>query len=232
MSRRKRMYLSGYTYHVVQRGNNRKPCFFEDEDYQTYLQLMGETAHRYANALHAYCLMTNHVHLLITQRDLPGISKLMQVLGSRYAQLMNKKYGRTGTLWEGRHKASIVETDRYLLTCYRYIELNPVRAGMVGRPADYRWSSFHYNARGAEDTGLTPHSNYMELGSTAAQRCCHYREIFTDSPTQDDIRSIRTAAHYSMPLGTDDFKSTLEIQLGRKLGYMARGQPSRQLIKK
>jgi len=128
MPRKPRMYIGGLPCHVIQRGNNRDACFYSDQDYQFYLYQLGEVCRRYSVQLHAYVLMTNHSHLLMTPKDEWGISRVMQSLGRCYVQYINKTYRRTGTLWEGRHKSSLVDADRYLLACYRYIELNPVRA--------------------------------------------------------------------------------------------------------
>ena len=148
--RRARTYLPGYPYHIVQRGNNREVCFIEPENYQYYLLLWQELAKRYGVSVHAYCLMINHIHFLVTPWRESAISNTMKVVGSRYAQYINLLYKRTGTLWEGRHRSSLVQSERYLLTCYRYIELNPVRARMVDHPEEYRWSSYGVNAWGDE----------------------------------------------------------------------------------
>ena len=146
MPGRKRMYLAGLPYHLVQRGNNREVCFVEPENYQYYLQLWKECSKRYRIAVHAYCLMTNHIHFLVTPENSDSISRAMSVIGSRYAYYFNKTYKRTGTIWEGRHKSSLIQSDRYFLTCCRYIELNPVVAGMVNKPEEYKWSSYLANA--------------------------------------------------------------------------------------
>jgi len=135
MPRRPRLYIPGIPAHIVQRGNNREPCFFCDFDYQHYLETLGQGLNRYAVRCHAYVLMTNHVHLLLTPSTENGISQLMAYLGKKYVTYINKTYRRTGTLWEGRHKSSLIDAENYLLRCYRYIEMNPVRAGMVFRPA-------------------------------------------------------------------------------------------------
>ena len=141
MPRRARMYIPELPYHIVQRGNNREPCFIEPENYHFYLELWKTLSKRYGVSIHAYCLMTNHIHFLVTPESETSISTTMKVVGSRYAQYINLKYKRTGTLWEGRHRSSLVQTEKYFLTCMRYIELNPVRAGMVLRPEEYKWSS-------------------------------------------------------------------------------------------
>ncbi len=230
MPRRARIYIPGIPYHVVQRGNNREACFLEPENYQFYMALWQDLASRYGVAVHAYCLMTNHVHFLVTPQHSTSISNTMKVVGSRYAQYINRGYRRTGTLWEGRHRASMVQSDRYLLTCYRYIELNPVRAGMVKRPEEYKWSSFGANARNHE-SWLTPHPEYLHLGASADQRCRAYRELFTGHIPDEDLHLIRKAAHYCQPVGDDRFRNEIEQNYGLMLGYMSRGRP-KQAAKK
>ena len=170
MPRRARMYILGFPYHVIQRGNNREACFIEPENYIFYLELWKKLSKRYGVAVHAYCLMTNHIHFLVTPEDEEAISKMMKSVGSRYAQYINLKYKRTGTLWEGRHRSSLVQTEKYLLRCYRYIELNPVRADIVKRPEEYKWSSYGVNAWG-DDSWLVPHEEYLRLGKTTDERC-------------------------------------------------------------
>ena len=169
------MYLSGYAYYIVHRGNNREACFFEAENYHVYLKYLGDSLCRYGNRLHAYCLMTNHVHLLVTPLEVSSISNLMKVACSRYAQYINRKYSRTGSLWEGRHKSSVVESEQYLMKCCRYIELNPVAAKMVSSPQEYLWSSYHRNAWGDKDPLISPHTIYLDLGKDQRQRCSNYR---------------------------------------------------------
>ena len=225
MHRRSRMYLPGFTYHIVQRGNNRQTCFFEDGNYLLYLQLMREVIPRYGADLHAYCLMTNHVHLLISPERDDSISNIMKVVCSRYAQYVNRKYSRTGSLWEGRHKASAVDTENYLLKCYRYIECNPVAARMVERPEEYLWSSYRVNALGDDDDLVSPHKVYSLLGKTPESRRCQYRELFSSSLSEQDSISFRRATHYSMPIGSDCFIETVSAEVGRHLGYMSRGRP-------
>ena len=231
MPRRARMYIPGYVYHIVQRGNNREACFFEPENYRVYLKYVGEVLPRYGNSLHAYCLMTNHVHLLVTPNIENSISNLMKVVCSRYAQYINKKYSRTGTLWEGRHKSSAIDSEGYLLKCYRYIELNPVTAQMVGRPEEYVWTSYHHNAWGSQDNFISAHESYQSLGQSREQRCFNYRELFRETLSPDDIHAIRKAAHYSMPLGSEKFVEQIERKTGKALGYAGRGRPSQKLIK-
>ena len=225
MPRRARMYLSGLPYHIVQRGNNREACFIEAETYQYYLELLREVSLRYDMAIHSYCLMTNHIHLLATAGDETSISNTMKVVGSRYAQYINKKYKRTGTLWEGRHKSSLVQTDKYFLICSRYIELNPVAANMVKCPEEYVWSSYHSNACG-DASWITQHEEYKELGATVETRCLHYRELFNDHVDSDVIGVIRNAMHYCQPVGDDRFKEMLERTYGIRIGQTRRGRPA------
>ena len=171
--------------------------------------------------------MTNHVHFLVTPNNETAVSNTMKVAGSRYAQYINKKYRRTGTLWEGRHRSSLVQSERYLLTCMRYIELNPVRAGMVRRPEEYRWSSYGIHAWG--DPGwLTPHPEYQRLGHTVTERGYAYRELFKTQLSEEDLHRIRKAAHYCQPVGDDHFRQQIEQRYGIKLGQMERGRPRKE----
>lgn len=226
MPRRARMYIPGLPYHVVQRGNNREPCFIEPENYQYYLKLWQTLSVRYGVAIHAYCLMTNHIHFLVTPESENSISTTMKVVGSRYAQYMNLKYKRTGTLWEGRHRSSMVQTDRYLLTCMRYIELNPVRADMVKHPEEYKWSSYGINGWG-DSSFITPHDEYLKLGNNIDVRLFAYRELFKHQLSEYDLHAIREAAHYCQPVGNDRFKQFIEQKYGIKMGKIGRGRPRR-----
>ncbi len=225
------MYIPGYTYHLVQRGNNHEACFFEAENYRVYLKYMREVLPRYGNRLHAYCLMTNHVHLLISPRDETNISNLLKVVCSRYGHYINKKYSRSGTLWEGRHKASAVDSENYLLKCYRYIELNPVVAGLVTSPEEYAWSSYHCNALGDPNPVLSQHECYHQLACNDSLRCSEYRKLFLEALSRKDRHEIRKAANYSMPVGSDRFVAQIERTIGRKLGYIGRGRPPNRLVK-
>ena len=218
MPRRAWMYLPGRPCHIVQRGNNRKACFVVPENYRCYLELWKETARRYGVAVHAYCLMTNHIHFLVTPEHADSISRATSVIGSRYAWYFNRSYERTGTVWEGRHKSSLAQTDRYFLTCCRYIEMNPVVAGMVHKPEEYRWSSYRANAWGAQ-SGLTQHDEYPGLGESV------YRELFRDEIPNEDVHLIERASQFCHPIGDDRFKQQIEQRYGIKLGRAARGRP-------
>lgn len=226
MPRRARMYIPNLPYHIVQRGNNREACFIEPENYLFYLELWQKLSKRYGVAVHAYCLMTNHIHFLVTPETEDAISTTMKVVGSRYAQYINLKYKRTGTLWEGRHRSSMIQTEKYLLTCYRYIELNPIRAEMVKRPEEYKWSSYGMNAWG--DHGwLTPHDEYLALGKSIYERCYVYRDIFKTQLSEENLHLFRKSAHYCQPIGDERFKRQIEKKYGLKLGQSKRGRPSR-----
>ena len=224
MPRRTRMYLPDYPYHIVQRGNNREACFVEPDNYPFYLELWKECAQRYGVKVHAYCLMTNHVHFLVTPEQPDSICRATRVIGSRYAYCFNKRYGRTGTVWEGRHKSSLVQSDRYFLACSRYIELNPVVAGMVDKPEQYKWSSYSVNAWGGA-SNLTPHEEYFKLGRDSKARCYAYRELFKHHLSERDIHLIENASHYCHPVGDDRFCKQMEERYEIKLGQAVRGRP-------
>lgn len=210
MPRKLRMYLAGVPSHVIQRGNNREACFFTEPDYQFYFDCVTDACRRYQVELHAYVFMTNHTHLLMTPSDETGIPRVMQSLERRYVQYVNYLYQHAGMLWESQHKASLVDAERYLLSCYRYIELNPVRANMATEPAEYRWSSYRFNAKGKMQPELTPHPLYLSLGITAGQRRANYQDLFSSPLIPDDIHAIRNAIQLSKPLGDDQFKQRIE----------------------
>jgi putative transposase len=230
MPRKPRMYLPGVPAHVVQRGNNRNACFYAEDDYRYYLECLRQGLHRYQVRLHAYVLMSNHVHLLMTPEDTAGISRLMQHLGRVYVEYVNRTYRRSGTLWEGRHKASLVNAEDYLMTCYRYIELNPIVAGMVQRPDDYPWSSYAWHAWGKPNDLISDHTLYFGLGSDADSRQRAYRELFRDAIPDSAIHDIRESLSFCYPLGNDRFRVQIEAALGRRVGEKRRGRPENQRV--
>lgn len=213
---------------VIQRGNNRGTCFFADEDYIVYLRHLRELAARFACSVHAYVLMTNHVHLLLTSRELDGASILMKHLGQRYVQHVNRSYKRSGTLWEGRFRSSIVQVEIYLLRCQRYIELNPVRAGMVEYPADYRWSSFRANAMGRPDHLITPHPAYLALANDDTVRRSAYLEMFRSVLDTNELGQIRSAGNAGYALGTERFRKEIGLMLNRRAGPGKPGRPPKE----
>lgn len=217
MPRRARLRVAGLPLHIIQRGNNRTPCFYADEDSGLYLHFLGQLAQRFECAVHAYVLMTNHVHLLLTSDKNDGPSLLMKHLGQRYVQYVNKTYRRSGTLWEGRFRSSIVQRDGYALKCQRYIELNPVRAGMVKHPGEYRWSSYQINADLRRSTLIVPHQEYVGLGDTPEERAAAYRRSFRFELDPADLREIRLAANGGFALGNNRFKAEIAEMLGRRV---------------
>jgi putative transposase len=228
MPRKPRFYLPDVPAHVIQRGNNRQAVFFSEDDYRAYLGWLNEGAVQHGCVIHAYVLMTNHVHLLVTPEARESISRMIQYVGRRYVTYVNHQYGRSGTLWEGRHKGSIISSDAYLLACSRYIELNPVRAGMVEAPGDYRWSSYRSNAIGEYSPFLKPHAIYLALGDTPGSRHHAYRELFRNALDSTQIHDIRSAVQTGTPLGNDRFREQVEQALRCKVGHTRRGRPRRQ----
>lgn len=225
MPRKRRFFLPGVPVHVVQRGNNRQAVFFDEDDYRVYMDWLGAAAREQGCAIHAYVLMTNHSHLLMTPTQPEAVSATLQALGRRFVPYVNRRYGRTGTLWEGRFKASVVQEEDYLLACYRYIELNPVRAGMVERPENYPWSSYHAHALGAHDTLLSPHPLYLALGAAAPERQAAYRGLFPAALNTHLLRDLRACLQTGTPLGNDRFRAQIEQALGTRVGYNRRGRP-------
>lgn len=225
MPRRARLRSAGLPLHIIQRGNNRTACFFAPEDYGLYLHHLLELSREFGCAVHAYVLMTNHVHLLLTPRRLDGPSLLMKHLGQRYVQYVNRTYRRSGTLWEGRFRSSIVQRQGYLLRCYRYIELNPVRAGMVPHPGDYLWSSYHFNAELKSSLLLTPHEEYLALGVQAEERAAAYRALFRSELDAGELKEIRSAVNGGFALGNERFKAEIAAMLGRRVHRLPSGRP-------
>lgn len=225
MPRKPRFILPGVPQHIVQRGNNREPCFLAEEDSRRYLDDLGLVSGKFNCQIHAYVLMTNHVHLLVTSLSDTGIGQMMQALGRRYVYYINHTYKRTGTLWEGRYKASLVDSEAYLLVCMRYIELNPVRARMVKHPGEYRWSSYGANAHGAPDSLITPHSLYQALNNTAERRQRAYRELFRYHMDNEELHAIRDALNQELVLGRPRFKDRIEVMTHRQTRLGIPGRP-------
>ena len=225
MPRKPRFVLPGVPQHVIQRGNNREPCFYSPVDCRRYLELLKEAADRNDCCVHAYVLMTNHVHLLVTPFSPHGISYMMQDVGRKYVRAINQAYRRTGTLWEGRYKASLVDSEAYLLACMRYIELNPVRANMVSYPGEYRWSSYAANAQGQPDALISPHPLDLQLGHDSRQRQAAYRELFRVHLDSDAIHAVRSALNEELVLGREDFKEKIEQMTQRQVRRGKDGRP-------
>ncbi len=230
MARLTRYFVEGQPQHLIQRGNNREPIFAADEDYRFYLECLQEAVERHGCAIHAYVLMTNHTHLLATPGTESSLPKTMQSVGRRYVQYFNYTYSRTGTLWEGRYKATVVDSEPYLLTCMRYIELNPVRAGMAEEPSDYPWSSYDANALGKHEKLCTPHSLYERIGRNAQERQVGYRELFGKQITKAELDKIREATNKAWVLGNARFKEKIEALAGRRTTPRPRGRPKKKCL--
>ncbi|MDR9497769.1 MAG: transposase [Hydrogenovibrio sp.] len=223
MARLPRFNIIGHPQHVIVRGNNREPIFYDEPDYFFYLEKLQQACEKHDCDLHAYVLMTNHIHLLITPNIENGLSKAMQMIGRYYVQYFNQTYQRTGTLWEGRYKATLIDSDRYALTCYRYIELNPVRAKMVAHPAEYPWSSYRCNALGEECALIQPHLLYQQLGGEQHDRTKAYRALFDHAVPEKTLDDIREATNKAWALGSDYFKNQIEKQINRPATPRKRG---------
>jgi len=228
MARLPRFFAKGQPLHIIQRGNNRDPVFAAEPDYLFYLDCLERAAGEHGLAIHAYVLMTNHVHLLATPSQETSVPKTLQSVGRRYVQYFNATSRRSGSLWEGRYRATVIDAEAYLLTCMRYIELNPVRApSLVAHPAHYPWSSYRGNALGAEDTLLTPHRLYRRLDGTPEERQSSYRQLFRGQPAKTDIDAIREATKKAWALGNDRFRAKIEALAGRRATPLPKGRPSK-----
>ena len=227
MARLPRIDIPGAAQHVIVRGVDRQPCFFADADRDGYLALLRESAARCGCAVHAFVLMTNHVHLLLSADIAGAVSATMHRAGSAYVRLINRTYGRTGTLFEGRFRSSVVQTERYLLACMRYIELNPVRAGMVASPERYPWSSFRCNAGIVGCQWLSPHDVYLALGANSAARIDAYRALFEAELDPAVVDAIRLHANKSCALGDAPFQAAIAILTKRRAHVVPVGRPRR-----
>jgi REP-associated tyrosine transposase len=224
MARLPRYGLPGQAHHVIQRGNNRGAIFARPADYRHFREYLELACAEHDCAVHAYVLMTNHVHLLITPSTADGIGRVMQSVGRRYVPYYNWSQGRVGGLFQGRFRATPIDSDQYLFSCYRYIEQNPVRAGIVRRPGEYRWSSYHANADGEPDSVVTPHELYVRLGSEPSVRRDAYRSLHGRELDESTLDAFRAAVHTGWALGDDYFREDLARRARRRAGPLARGQ--------
>jgi putative transposase len=223
-----RYFLADQPLHVIQRGNNRAPIFFGEEDYERYRGWLGEAAAEYGSAIHAYVLMTNHVHLLVTPAEAESLPRTMQSLGRRYVRYVNSVYRRTGTLWEGRYRAAPIDSEAYFLACCRYIELNPVRARMAAHPRDYPWSSWRAHALGAADPLVSEHRLYRALGRSAAERQKAYRALFRPALDQGFVEAIRQATNGGWALGDRRFQREIAKASRRRAAPLPKGRPPKR----
>ncbi|MDD2500258.1 MAG: transposase [Geobacter sp.] len=225
MPRRPRIHLAGVPQHVIQRGVDRQPIFFSDDDCRFFLDLLGKYASKRSVLLHSYCLMTNHFHLVLSSPTGEALSCLMQDIGRRYVQYINQTYQRTGGLWQGRYKTSYIQSEVYLLSCMRYVELNPVHAGMVQTPGDYRWSSYRANAFGDENLLVNPHEEYLALGDTPEERHQGYQTLFITEADDSAWSLIQTATQQGAVAGDSRFAEQIEQSLGKKVQLRPQGRP-------
>jgi putative transposase len=228
MARQPRFDLPGVPQHIVQRGNNRLPCFLDDADRHHYLRLLSEALLDTGCTLHAYVLMDNHVHLLLTSPRAFAISRLMQKLGRGYVGQFNARHRRTGTLWEGRYKSCLVDNGSYVLRCHRYIDLNPVRARMVEDPITYPWSSASAHCGQRADVLLKPHPAYLALGATTEARGEAYQCLLRETLSDDDLAAIRIYLQQQRALGRDDFRAMVEAKTHRFAGVRPAHRPPRR----
>ncbi len=228
MPRKPRLFIPDMPQHVLMRGVDKQAVFFQPSDYSLYLEVLSAAARRYKCDIHAYVLMTNHVHLLVTPARPSTIPRIMQALGREYVQAINRLYGRTGTLWQGRYNPCLVQDDKYLLTCHRYIELNPVRAGMVQGPGEYPYSSYACNALGRDNPMLTPHPTYRALHSDNEKRLQTYRALFEEELSPAVLQKIRDATEACLVIGNDRFKDQVEKMLKRSVRHKKAGRPRKK----
>lgn len=230
MARLPRLTVPGLSHHIVQRGNNRQLTFRDTADCEYLLKLLADYSAQEKVAIHSYVLMSNHFHLLATPQTETGLPRMMQAVGRRYVQYFNKRHARTGTLWEGRYKSTLIETDRYLLTCMAYIDLNPVRAGMVNRAADYRWSSHGHYAGLKTDRLVTPHSIYWALGNTPFAREAGYADLVNQGITPERQAELTDAVLRGWVVGDPKFIESIQRATDRRLSRLKPGRTFKQPV--
>lgn len=225
MARLPRLTIPGYPHHIIQRGNNRQAIFAGEADYVSLLAMLEENARKHGVAIHGYVLMSNHFHLLATPESAESLPHMMQAVGRRYVRLFNQRQGRTGTLWEGRYRATLIQSDRYLLACMVYIDLNPVRAGLVADPAEYQWSSHaHYIGR-RYDRVITPHPLYWNLGNTPFARDAAYAELVRSGISAQQQHALTDSALRGWALGEPDYVADLQRRTARRVSKARAGRP-------
>ena len=230
MVRQRRYGVAGQPQHIIQRGNNRGPIFFGEGDQTLFIEFLAGAADRYGLAIHAYVLMPNHLHLLATPGEADSLSRAMQAFGRRYVRYVNRRHGRTGTLWEGRFRSTVVDSERYLMACMRYIDLNPVRAGLVPAPEGYPWSSHRHLAQGRADALVTPHPLYLALGPTPEARQASYAALCRQALAPEIVEALRHHTNAGWALGGRDFAARIATASGRRAAPLPRGRPSSQKL--
>ena len=229
MPRQLRYFIPDIPQHVITRGVDRQAVFFHEQDYTLYLEALQEAAATHNCLIHAYVLMTNHVHLLVTPERERSLPLMIQAMGRAYVQRLNARYNRTGTLWEGRYKAGLVQHDGYMLACQRYIELNPVRAGLVLAPGEYRYSSYAHHAIGTDDPLVTSHACYLDLHIEPSARRQAYRALFNDTLTKELLAKIRKNTNAGSIIGDNRFRRQIETMLNRSVPTGKRGRPKKKI---
>ncbi len=217
MSNHPRLVLKNVPLHIVQRGNNRNPCFFSRTDYLVYLSMLAQAASESGCRVHAYVLMTNHVHILASPDEVTSPAGMMKGLGQRYVKYVNRRYGRNGTLWQGRYRSCLVDNEYYFMVCQRYVELNPVRAGLARDPTEYEWSSYRSNAYGSINRTITPHCIYTGLGGQELERQSNYRALFMEAIPESSLAQVRDATNRNSAFGSMHFLDEIEKTFGRDL---------------
>ena len=230
MARLPRLTVPGYPHHIIQRGNNRQPVFAVDADYETLLSMLDEHAREKSVALHAYVLMSNHFHLLATPETADGIPQMMQAVGRRYVRYFNQRQARTGTLWEGRYRSTLIQAERYLVACMVYMDLNPVRARMVASPIDYPWSSHRHYVGLRNDKIVTPHPLIWEMGNTPFARDAAYSELVQSGIGEDQQRALTDSALRGWALGEAEYVAALQKRTERRVTRGAAGRPRTKTI--
>lgn len=230
MSRSPRITIPAYPHHIIQRGNNRQAMFFADDDYRFFIDCLRQAKSKCCSRIYAYVLMTNHIHLLVEPAEIGDLGRFMQSVGRRYVRYINAKYQRSGTLWEGRFKSAAVSRDEYLIVCSRYIELNPVRAGLVTHPKDYRWSSYQHRAMGRSDNLLDDDPWYTGLGTTAEERRARYGGWIESEINQGEWAEIRQSTQRGRLIGREAFQKQVEAMTGRRLAGESRGRPKKPAV--
>lgn len=228
MARLPRLVVPNQPHHVIQQGHDNQIVFRDTDDYVAFINWLREGSRQFKVAIHAYVLMTNHLHLLLTPSDETGLSKMMQWIGRHYVPYFNRKYHRSGTLWQGRYKATVLDADRYLMTCCRYIETNPVRSGLVSSAGDYSWSSYPHHIGIKSDPLVTDHPLFWALGNTPFDREIAYKALVEQGVNEDDVAALTEATMKGWAIGSERFKSLLERQTSRRIRKSKRGRPAHE----
>lgn len=225
MARLPRLVIPSQPHHIIQRGAGRQAIFHDTDDYLSFLRHLKEAAKQFKVAIHAYVLMTNHIHLLASPSDLTGMAKMMQWIGRHYVPYFNRKHDRSGTLWQGRYKAAVIDSERYFLLCSRYIELNPVRAAIVGTPGEYRWSSYLHHIGAVQDSLISEHPLYWALGNTPFSREAAYRGLIDQTISAKDATDLTDATLKGWAIGSEAFKNALEKETSQRVRPAKAGRP-------